>query len=126
MAKWIIPRHKPRRDGDWIRADKNHGKKFTQKRKNREARVAKEKRKRLEYLGLFSRMGDVTSTVEMGQCARKSRMTAEAARNKCRTAFVETGKPHYAYLCPWCKHYHLTSHPRPGENYDIKCEGIGR
>lgn len=124
MAKWMIPRHKPIKDREEWKADRNHGKRFALKGKHNDERKAKRQKERRAYLELFARMGDQESAREIGQCTRKSRLNANKAWLCVKTAFLETGKAAYAYKCEFCGDYHLTTHPFAGKVYPIRCESM--
>lgn len=43
--------------------------------------------------------------------------TVQAARKGAKTARFKYGKPFYAYMCPICGYYHLTTHKKDGTLY---------
>lgn len=128
MSKWMIPRHKPKKEPMWCKADRNHGRKFTQKRENRLELQDKEKRRDIAELACIARYAPPTAsrnaTIRLGQCARKTKLSEESAWKCVRSAALERGVTIYAYKCKWCGNYHFTSHPLPGVEYPIKAEPI--
>lgn len=125
--KWEIRRHRPRRIPDWEKADRNHGKRWSNKAKRNEAKRDNSRTLEVGFLDLVTKQGNAdkakTATMMIGQCARKAKLSAEAARALVRSASLERGEPVYAYRCRWCGQHHLTSHPEPGETYDFFCDG---
>lgn len=121
MAKWRIPRHKPRSAPEWERADRNQSRKFQERRKHRMERRERERRRDMAYLELAARQGDAdrarTARAVISQCAKKTKLSLGIAR-KCATSLSHERNVVVAvYLCPWCGSYHLTSHPSRAREY---------
>lgn len=127
MAKWTIPRHKPKSPAAWTRENKNRNKPWKDKRARSVARLEKARHVETAFLDLVTRQGDKdkarTATMMIGQCVRKARLSEARARQFCRSAAVEKGCVFHVYRCKWCGSYHLTSHPEPDGEYVYSFDG---
>ncbi len=128
MAKWTIPRHEPRTAPEWAREHRNAGRKAREARALREERADAEQARQLAELALEARHGDVARSSAaksvISECARKRRLSLGAARKCAFVAAFETGRDFAVYLCPWCREYHITSHPAAGREYAYVARGF--
>lgn len=130
MAKWTIPRHEPRSAPKWAREHRNANRRTREARALREERADAAQARQLAELVAVAHNGDVSrSTAEtakamISECARKKSLSLGAARKCAFVAAFETGRDFAVYLCPWCRGYHITSHPAEGREYAYVAKGF--
>ena len=128
MAKWTIPRHEPRSAPKWAREHRNASRRARDARALREERADAAQARQLAEFALVARHGDVSRSsaakAMISECARKKSLSLGAARKCAFVAAFETGRDFAVYLCPWCRGYHITSHPAEGREYAYVAKGF--
>jgi len=117
MAKWIIPRHKPKRATDDMMSDINHGKRFKRKELTRIKREGKRKSEEYRTYKTLADDGVEVARLVLGSCNRKKSLPFNIAKRCAIAAWLETGRRMFVYACPYCGRHHITSHPEPGNKY---------
>ena len=130
MAKWTIPRHEPRSSPKWAREHRNANRRTREARALREERADAAQARQLAELAAVAHNGDVSRSTAaaakamISECARKKSLSLGAARKCAFVAAFETGRDFAVYLCPWCRGYHITSHPAEGREYAYVAKGF--
>lgn len=123
MAKWMIPRHAPKKPARDRQEAKNRAKEHYSSVWSKISRSKERKDKEFRRLTPLAAEGVSVAKVVLGTCVNKTSLRIDSARNCARAAKFETGKDIWVYECKYCGLYHLTSNPIKGAKYVYTTKG---
>lgn len=123
MAKWMIPRHAPKKRQFDQQESKNRSKEHFNSVWSKVSRSKERKNKEFRRLTPMAAEGISVAKVVLGTCTNKSSLSLESARNCARSAKFELGRDIWVYECKYCGLYHLTSNPIKGAKYVYTTKG---
>lgn len=126
MAKWIIPRHKPKRATEDMMSDINHGKRFKRKAL---ARINREGKRKADEYRAYKALADDgldVARLVLGSCTRKRSLPLHVAKRCANAVWLESWRRAFVYACPYCGKYHITTHPESQGKYVYDTDQFGK